>query len=356
MPDIDAKLGMLMIGPRFQGLGGISRVAYLWQRSGLFKNNSITYLPSVNDGGRNKFILLLKCLAVFLVKLPFYRFIYIHTASFNSFYRKSFFLFLAVLFRKKIILHIHPSYFYLFITAFSGVKKKFFFWLLSQVDSFVVLTEDMQQKINTLFPGKPVYVLHNPVDVNAMGVPGKAEREKAKLLFLGWFNREKGVYDLVDAAQILVVEGVDFIIDFYGTKEIEQLRKYVSERKLDAFIKVHGWANENQKLEALHHSTALVLPSHTEGIPNVILEAMAAKIPIISTLVGGLAEILRDGENAIIVEPGNPCDLAEKIRFVLNNQSYCNDLVEKAYMEACEKYDLPVIKAQFQKILAAVMA
>ena len=168
-------------------------------------------------------------------------------------------------------------------------------------------------------------------------------------------NRGKGVYDLVDAAQILVVEGMDFIIDFYGTKEIEQLRKYVSERKLDAFIKVHGWANENQKLEALHHSTALILPSHTEGIPNVILEAMAAKVPIISTLVGGLTEILRDGENAIIVEPGNPTDLAEKIKFALDNRQFCYDIAHNAYLEAREKYDLPIIKAQLQKILTAVM-
>ena len=232
----------------------------------------------------------------------------------------------------------------------------FFFWLLRQVDSFVVLTEDMRQRINVLFPGKPIYVLRNPVDLNAISCSGGTERDMKRLLFLGWFNRGKGVYDLVDAAEILVKQGVDFIIDFYGTKEVEKLREYVFEKKLDSSVKVHGWADEKQKLEALHRSTALVLPSYTEGIPNVILEAMAAKVPIISTLVGGLTEILRDGENAIIVEPGNPTDLAEKIKFALDNRQFCYDIAHNAYLEAREKYDLPIIKAQLQKILTAVMA
>jgi len=343
-----------MIGPDPQGFGGVSRVVCLWQRSGLLEENTITYLPTVDDSGRSKFILLLKSLAHFFVSLPFNRVVYIHTASFNSFYRKSLFIFLGGLFRKKIVLHIHPSYFYQFITGFSGLKKKLFFWLLSQVDIFVLLTEDMQRKIYSLFPGKPVHVLRNPVDVSAMHCPDKVERDKKRLLFLGWFNFGKGVYDLVDAAEILAKEGMDFIIDFYGTKEVDKLRSYISERNLDSFVKVHGWANEKQKLEALHRSTALILPSHSEGIPNVILEAMAAKIPIVSTLVGGLTEILRNGKNAIIVEPKNAHDLAEKIKFVLDNQSYCNDLTEIAYMEACEKYDLPVIKHKVQAFLKLV--
>jgi glycosyltransferase involved in cell wall biosynthesis len=79
---------------------------------------------------------------------------------------------------------------------------------------------------------------------------------------------------------------------------------------------------------------------------------MAAKVPIVSTLVGGLREVLRNGENAIIVEPKNIYDLAEKIKFVLNNQEICNELAENAYSEVKEKYDLPIIKKQFLNILA----
>ena len=354
MFNVERKTQILMIGPDLQGLGGVSRVVSLWQRSGLFEENLITYLSTVDDSGRSKFLLLLKCLAEYCVLLPFSRVVYCHTASFNSFYRKSIFLFLAVLFRKKVVLHIHPSYFYQFITAFSGFKKKSFFWLLSQVDMFVVLTEDMQHKIVSLFPGKSVHVLRNPVDVGAMHCPEKVKRYNKRFLFLGWFNHGKGVYDLVEAAAILVKEGLDFTIDFYGTKEIDKLRSFVSEKNLDSFVKVHGWANEKQKLEALHISTALVLPSHTEGIPNVILEAMASYIPIISTLVGGLTEVLRDGENAIIVEPKNPHDLAEKMKFALDNRQFCHELASNAYIEAREKYDLAVIKKQFQNILDSI--
>jgi glycosyltransferase involved in cell wall biosynthesis len=99
----------------------------------------------------------------------------------------------------------------------------------------------------------------------------------------------------------------------------------------------------------------LILPSHSEGIPNVILEAMATRTPIVATLVGGMKEILRDGENAVIVDVNNPVDLSEKILLLLEDDSLRKRLAENAYQEASEKYDVPVIRNFFRKIIEGAL-
>ena len=122
---------IIMIGPGTEGLGGISRVIKNWQAGKILIDNQLCYFPTVNEG-KNKLALLIKSFVrfCFLCSLrPKYA-IYIHTASFHSFYRKSLFLAVALLFRKRVILHIHPSYFYHFISGFGGIKKKAFFSLL----------------------------------------------------------------------------------------------------------------------------------------------------------------------------------------------------------------------------------
>ena len=345
---------IIMVAPHPNGKGGISRVIHLWQNAGFIFDFNIKLIASVENNS-NKLKVLIFALFLFIRECAGKsRMVYIHTASYNSFYRKSLFLLTSYVLRKKIILHIHPNYFYHFIKGFKGFKKILFFWLLRKVDIFIVLTEDMQQKIRSLFAGCPVHVLRNPVDIERMRCRKPIDREKNRFLFLGWFNRDKGVYDLVDAAELLSTEGENFSIDFYGTKEIDKLKRYVSTKGLNQIIKVNDWVGENQKKQAFYRSAALILPSHTEGIPNVILEAMATKTPIISTLVGGLTEVLGQDKNAVIIEPRNSRDIANKIKFVLHNRKYCQDLAENAYREACEKYNLYEIKKQFQAILASI--
>jgi glycosyltransferase involved in cell wall biosynthesis len=175
-------------------------------------------------------------------------------------------------------------------------------------------------------------------------------RQDNRLLFLGWFIPAKGVYELVDAVDLLLQHGHVVRLDFYGTKEVERLREYVIKKELTHVVTVHGWIGPEEKVKALYESTMLVLPSHSEGIPNVILEAMATKTPIVSTFVGGLKEVLRDGENAIIVCEKDPVDLSEKIELCLKDKVFRERIADNAYREAIEKYDISVVKRNFADI------
>jgi glycosyltransferase involved in cell wall biosynthesis len=209
----------------------------------------------------------------------------------------------------------------------------------------------MKRNVQNLFPDKKVIVLRNPVNIKKMVKTGKVNRFYDRLLYLGWYIKEKGVYELVDAIEILLKKGIRIQANFFGTKNIKELRNYVSAKELTEQIHIHGWISNGKKLKVLYEATALVLPSHSEGIPNVILEAMATKTPIIATSVGGLREILKDGENAIITEVNNPHDLSEKIMMCLKNKELREHISGNAYRNACMKYDVKIIKQQFSKIV-----
>jgi len=116
-------------------------------------------------------------------------------------------------------------------------------------------------------------------------------------------------------------------------------------------IHLNGGTDEKVKLKAFYTSSIFVLPSHTKGIPNVILEAMATKTSIVATPVGGIKEILQDGYNAILAVPQNPSDLSEKILQCLQDNQLRARISENAYRDAQERFDLPVIKKKFMNIL-----
>ena len=348
------KRSIVMIGPDLRGLGGISRVVSLWKKAGFFASNNIKYLSTTDEFGKGRLWSLIICFFHFLFKLPETKIIYIHTASFNSFYRKSIFLFLAFLFKKKVILHIHPVYFFDFISGFNGPRKYLFKKLLLKIRAFIVLTPKMQQRLREFFPDVQSFILPNPIDLVDMRCNEEEKRFPKRLLFLGWYVKGKGIYELVDAIKILQEKKVDVMLDFYGTKNIDQLRNYVKIQCLEKCVYVHDWIDDNKKREVLCRCTALVLPSYTEGIPNVILEAMATKTPIIATSVGGIKEILHNMQNAIIVKVGDANDLAKKIEFVIKNPAICKQLANRAYSDVVRNHNLEDIVEKLEKFLISI--
>jgi len=342
---------IIMVGPDLAGQGGVSRVVTIWQEAGFFTDYDVTYVNSCSDSSRHKFITMLKGLCHFVTLLGSASLVYIHSSAFTSFYRKSLFLLLAHMFGKKVILHIHPSGFYDFYEGLTGAPKRYVTFVLSQVDTFVVLADEMKQKISTHFKHTPVYVLRNAVNLQEMADSTGIQRRVSELLYLGWYIRAKGVYELVDAVELLTKQGIVLHLNFYGTKEIEKLTEYVRSKDLTRVITVNGWIGGAEKLKVLYGSSLLILPSHSEGIPNVILEAMATRTPIVATFVGGMKDILRDGENAVTVEVNNPVELSEKILLLLRDDELRNRIAKNAYSEAAEKYDVPVIRDCFRKII-----
>lgn len=346
---------IVMVGPEPEGLGGISRVVKTWQSAGFFTEHHIHYVATVTDRQVNRTVFLVNALFFFtLYLLKTSATVYIHTSSHHSFYRKSLFLLIAILFRRKIILHIHPAHFIDFLNGLSGMSRWYMYGLLKRVDAVVALTDGIKQKIASFTPHAKLFTLNNPVDVKALENKYGYKRLPNRLLYLGWYIKAKGVYELVNAVNILVKHREQIHLDFFGTKGTTRLRDYVIKKKLQTTITVHDWIEDKNKIKVLYESTMLILPSHSEGMPNVILEAMATLTPIIATSVGGLKEILVDKKNSLLTKVNDPKDLSKKISRLLHDRELRQRLAAQAYNEACNSYDISVVKKHFTEIVHAV--
>jgi glycosyltransferase involved in cell wall biosynthesis len=124
----------------------------------------------------------------------------------------------------------------------------------------------------------------------------------------------------------------------------------ISERGLDNSAEVLGWVSGRQKLDLIHSSYALVLPSYTEGLPNVILEAMAGRLPIITTPVGGIPSVLEDEKTAVFIEPGNVDSIAEAIVSLLTNERKSTEISNSAFQHVCRQYSLDAISRGLEDI------
>lgn len=343
---------IIMVGPDPDGLGGISRVVKTWQSAGFFADHHVHYIASVTDRPTNHKLFLLKALFFFILyQIKTSATVYIHTSSHHSFYRKSLFLLIAILFRRKIILHIHPAHFIDFLNGLSGMTRWYMYGLLKRVDAVVALTDGIKQKIASFAPQARLVTLNNPVDVKALANKNGYHRFSNRLLYLGWYIKAKGVYELVDAVDILVRQGESIHLDFFGTKEASNLREYVQKKKLQDVITVHDWIEDEDKIKVLRESTMLILPSHSEGVPNVILEAMATHTPIIATPVGGMQELLEDERNCLLSKVNDPKDLSEKISRLFYDQELRLRLAARAYDEACNQYDILVVRTKLTDIV-----
>jgi len=345
---------ILMIGPDLQGLGGISRVVTIWRAANFFEGYDFRYVATSPASERNKLGIMLRALFSFAIAVVDANIIYIHSAAYTSFYRKSIFLYIAKIFRRKVILHIHPSEFIDFYTNLSGFLQNYSFYALYIVDEVVVLTYEMREYLLDIFPNKNIHVLRNAINIAHFSDPQNLDRTKTEIIFLGWYIPEKGVFDLVDAIALIHNANIPVKLNFYGTKQVVQLNEYIASKHLDSVITVHNWIDEDTKLHALYRSRMLVLPSHSEGLPNVILEAMATHTPIVATSVGGLKEVLRDNENALIARVNDPSDIAAKISLLLQDDQLCVRLADSAYHDALKHYDIAVIREKFRNILQSV--
>lgn len=145
-------------------------------------------------------------------------------------------------------------------------------------------------------------------------------QNEAVILAVGRLSYEKGTADLLRAAAVLSnTKGVpDFRVVVVGDgPERESLVRLASRLGIEAEVTMAGFQRDTKPYYSI--ATLLAVPSHTEGSPNVVLEGMAAGLPIAATAVGGVPEILEDGLTGLIVPPRNPDAMADAILRILTD-------------------------------------
>ena len=142
-----------------------------------------------------------------------------------------------------------------------------------------------------------------------------------RLLAVGRLSAEKGYHHLLSAVARLERKGLGCSLDLVGSgPEEEALRRQARDLGLKDRVIFHGYVIFGPKLLPFYsQSSALVVPSLSEGFPQVICEALLLGLPVIASAVGGIPAVLKHGETALLVPPGNPEALANAIHHLLGS-------------------------------------
>ncbi len=164
-------------------------------------------------------------------------------------------------------------------------------------------------------PDNHFVVIKNWIDCSSYSKLNVADKNKnCDVLFLGWIERNKGIYDLVNAISEWQneMQNIQFIVCGKGD-QFNAVQQYIEELGLSSLFDFRGWVSGNEKETILRNADIFVLPSYAEGMPNSILEAMAAGKAVISTRVGGIPELVIDKKMGRLIEPGDISALGQAI-------------------------------------------
>ncbi|MBI4775001.1 MAG: glycosyltransferase [Deltaproteobacteria bacterium] len=210
----------------------------------------------------------------------------------------------------------------------------------------------MKHFLSFYLGGQKVFVLPNPIIVRQYDHPEDIPRQRLLVTYLGAILPEKGVFDLVKAFQRVIKRQPTAKLSIFGNKQLDLLRTIIQEASLQNHIEVNAWLSKRDLIKQIKTTGLLVLPSYSEGIPSILLEAMASKTPILTTKVGGIPEILTEA-SATFSDPGDIEDLAGKILFCLDHPNLLAQKAAIAY-DSVLQYDLKTIAAKWLCIILEV--
>jgi glycosyltransferase involved in cell wall biosynthesis len=163
-------------------------------------------------------------------------------------------------------------------------------------------------------------------------------KKHLQIMFLAWLEESKGIFELLISLNLLRNSfSFELIIAGGGNAE-QEARQYVEHHKLQDRIRFIGWVDGDLKKELLATSDIFVLPSWKEGFPNSVIEAMAAKIPVIVTTVGNIPSILDHGEQAYLVPPKDSDALKSALEALLGSPELRSLIAERGFSFACKNF------------------
>jgi glycosyltransferase involved in cell wall biosynthesis len=161
-----------------------------------------------------------------------------------------------------------------------------------------------------------------PADLSGLGIT----TDNRVLLFVGRLDPQKGIPTLLDAMQMLLSDsqfaGLHLVLVGEGPLRGD-VERFIRDEQAERRVHLLGRRDDVPALMNAAH--CLILPSLWEGMPNVILEAMAAGLPVVATAVEGAAELLEDGRRGVLVPPGDSCGLLSGIATVLSEARTANE-------------------------------
>jgi glycosyltransferase involved in cell wall biosynthesis len=345
---------VVMLGTDPGTHGGISAVVAAWRAGGLFERWPIEYIVSHRVGTRGeKFVTAVEGFQAWLALAWRHGrgILHVHAASRWSFWRKAAYMAAALAAGWPVVFHLHGGRFIHFHQALGPFGRAAVRFFLDRAAVIVVLSERWAAWMHGITSNPRIVCLPNPV---ALPPPTSAVREPDLIAFAGRCEAAKGVYDLLEAVSRLRPVCPRLRVECAGDGDMARLRRRALELGVGPQVTMRGWIGERERETLLARATVFVLPSHVEALPMSLLEAMAAGCPVIATKVGGIPDLVRDGENGLLVPPGKPGALADALRRLLADPVLAGRLGQQARSTIAARYTVERSLERLEQIYAGL--
>lgn len=336
---------ILIIAPSIDVKGGISTVVKGHLRSDLLKKYKIYRVSSHKDGNKIKklFTVLGSMIAtLYYMVSKHIDIVHIHGSDPTSSLRKYFLFKLVEPFNCKVIYHFHGAVFQEAYLSKPLLWQKMINYLFQHVDMVICLSNEWGITIRKLIPN----VAETVIIENAVSLPEDSNQNikysdrSVHLLFLGLIGERKGVFDLLEVISRLKKSGYNIKLSVGGNGEINKLKQSIDLLNIKDMVNYMGWVTAEHKEQLYLSSDIYILPSYGEGMPMSILEGMSYSLPIISTNVGGIPDLVMDYETGFLIEPGDLDALYKKIEILIKDSELRNHMGLNAREKIKNEYDL----------------
>ena len=319
------QLNILMLGPNLEQNGGIATLEKLIIKYSL-PHIKIQHITTHDEGSiAYRVIVFAKALATFLWKLSSQKIdvVHIHISDGGSTFRKAICCVVAFIFDKPVLMHTNGAEFHLRYPKLPQRVQQVLNKMFQRCQGFIVLSESWQDYyvLNLGLNPKQVIILPNPSEL-ATELPDRKNRTQISFVCCGRVGQRKGTFDLIKTfANLSAHQRKCTRLILAGDGEIEKAQQLAASFNVADKVTFLGWINSEKRDEVLSQADVFILPSYNEGLPLAILEAMGWGLPVISTPVGGISELVISNQNGLLVTPGNIQQLSEAMELLIGNET-----------------------------------
>jgi glycosyltransferase involved in cell wall biosynthesis len=276
--------------------------------------------------------------------------VFVFAAQGFGFYEKGLMILLAKLFRKDTVLALRSGFLMKDIRASKSFKKrariifKYCDVIICQSSNWINFLES-----EVGVSSQKITIIANTVDMPQNKVELTAHNP-VNFLFMGFIEKNKGIFDLITA--LSGVESSDWHLDIAGEGiGSKRIKNKIRESGLEEQITYHGWVHGAEKDKLLQNADVIILPSYHEGMPNVLLEAMASSTAVIASNVGGIPDLVEHGQNGYLVEAGDIDQLAYYMNVYLLKREIIPQHKAAGKLKIESSFSLEVIIPKFAHVL-----
>jgi Glycosyltransferase len=279
------------------------------------------------------------------------------TSSGAAFYKDVFIVAVMRCFRVKRVYHMHNQ----------GVRQnetklinRLLYRFVFNGADVILLSNQLYKDVASFVPKPAIHVCANGIADTTIeaGINKKTAQKPFKILFLSNLLLLKGVYELLEACSILQQKGIDFecyLVGAEGDISASQFTDKVIQKQLTHKVHYLGKKFGAEKEEIFAIADIFVHPTLNDCFPLVLLEAMRASLPIVSTFEGGIPDIVNDGVTGFLVPKRDAHLLAEKIERLIEDTELCQSMGKQGRIKYENEFTVKTFESKLNSILNEII-